>query len=344
MITLSKPEQTTASLAVPPSHPVRPPVSLLSLRLEALVVLGAGMSLLVFPCFDPHYRAQIVDQFTNFGKHFVSSLSRHWLLNPQFFIAIGLAVFLELLIPARKEQKLFSTTVLHDILWTLFSVALGVLLMPVCIIAIRSITDRFSLGILELNGVPMAAKIVIAFLIGDFLAYTAHVWRHKSRVIWQFHAVHHSQERLNFFSETRRHPVDLFIIYLRLYLPFYLLHLPFEAMAMTYFLRRWHDRINHANIRTNFGILRYILVTPQSHRVHHSPLEKHRDTNFGETLSIWDHIFGTQYRNYDEYPETGVDDPDFPMEQESRAMSIYEHVKLICRQTIYPVQVLFRNS
>ena len=51
----------------------------------------------------------------------------------------------------------------------------------------------------------------------------------------------------------------------------------------------------------------------QSHRIHHSHREEHRDKNFGAIFSLWDQLFGTQYRKYDEYPETGIDDATFPM-------------------------------
>jgi len=61
--------------------------------------------------------------------------------------------------------------------------------------------------------------------------------------------------------------------------------------------------------------LHYILVTPQSHRVHHSVEERHFEKNFGSLFCIWDFIFRTQYWEFSEYPETGINDPDFPYEQ-----------------------------
>jgi len=77
----------------------------------------------------------------------------------------------------------------------------------------------------------------------------------------------------------------------------------------------WYTRLYHANIRTNLGPLKYILVTPQSHRVHHSLALEHRDTNFGSLFSFWDYLLGTQCQEYDVYPDTGIDDADFPQEQ-----------------------------
>ncbi len=57
------------------------------------------------------------------------------------------------------------------------------------------------------------------------------------------------------------------------------------------------------------------MVTPQSHRVHHSLEPQHGDRNFGVIFTIWDRMFGTLYANYDEYPDTGVLDDRFPLEQ-----------------------------
>ena len=103
-------------------------------------------------------------------------------------------------------------------------------------------------------------------------------------------------------------------------------------------LRHWHTRFCHANVRTNLGVLRWVLVTPQSHRVHHSLDPAHRDKNFGVTFSLWDHLFGTQHRDYDVYPECGIDDHDFPFEQEGRGP-----LAAIAAQLVYPFARLARR-
>jgi hypothetical protein len=84
-------------------------------------------------------------------------------------------------------------------------------------------------------------------------------------------------------------------------------------MAFVIF-QRWYTPFYHGNIRTNLGPLKYILVTPQSHRVHHSLDAGHRDTNFGALFSIWDFILRTQCKDFDVYPETGIEDKGFPHE------------------------------
>src|ERR1041385_6094124 len=51
-------------------------------------------------------------------------------------------------------------------------------------------------------------------------------------------------------------------------------------------------------------IVRFIVVTPDMHRVHYSVLRHETDSNFGFNLPWWDFVFGT----YRAQPEMGHDD------------------------------------
>jgi sterol desaturase/sphingolipid hydroxylase (fatty acid hydroxylase superfamily) len=96
----------------------------------------------------------------------------------------------------------------------------------------------------------------------------------------------------------------------------------------------------HSNIRTDFGPLRHLLVTPQSHRLHHSIELEHRDRNFGGVLSVWDHLLGTQHRGFDVYPSTGVENPAFPIERSARPSRL---LKTYARQFVYPFRASLRT-
>jgi sterol desaturase/sphingolipid hydroxylase (fatty acid hydroxylase superfamily) len=41
------------------------------------------------------------------------------------------------------------------------------------------------------------------------------------------------------------------------------------------------------------AVLRWLVVTPDMHRVHHSILPQETNTNFGFNLPWWDRLFGT---------------------------------------------------
>jgi len=100
------------------------------------------------------------------------------------------------------------------------------------------------------------------------------------------------------------------------------------AIATTFF-----TAFIHANLRTNLGPLRYLLVSPQAHRVHHSYAPEHIDTNFGTVLIVWDRLFGTYYPGDDEYPVVGIPDTEFPLET---TPNLAQLVAGVARQTAYP--------
>ena len=160
------------------------------------------------------------------------------------------------------------------------------------------------------------------------------------RWLWPFHAIHHSQRELNLFSEHRIHVVQYFTRYTLAALPMLVLRVQGPAVLWWILLLMWHARFYHSNIRSDFGFLRYLLVSPQSHRIHHSRDAAHFNRNYGATLSVWDYLFGTQFRSYDVYPETGLDDEEFPVET---AQSVSSLLASPLRQMLYPFRKLLMS-
>lgn len=230
--------------------------------------------------------------------------------NPWFYAGLVLVLVLERLAPARPLQPTRAAGVRHDVLWALLGFPLGVAVIGALLFTLREIY-RAHLEFLTIRQVqewPWAARLALALVVTDFAKWFTHLARHKVPLLWRFHAVHHAPRELNFFSDFRIHPGDHAADILIRTLPVLMIDQSFATLAALEALRQWQARFYHANIRTNLGVLRYVLVTPQSHRVHHSIEARHADTNFGAMLSIWDRLFGTQYRGYDEYPATGLGD------------------------------------
>jgi hypothetical protein len=75
--------------------------------------------------------------------------------------------------------------------------------------------------------------------------------------------------------------------------------------------------------------------------MHHSRDAAHFNCNYGATLSIWDYLFGTQFRRYDLYPETGIDDEKFPADT---AQSVSSVLATPVRQLLYPFQQLWKSA
>ena len=170
-------------------------------------------------------------------------------------------------------------------------------------------------GLLHLFTAPLWVELLLSFLVLDLIAqYGAHYALHKVPALWRLHITHHSDTHVDVTTGTRHHPLDflfretcalLAVVLLGMPLAFYLLY-RLVTVVFTY----W----THANVRLPAKLeraLRYVIVTPHMHKVHHHHTLPHTDTNFGNMFSVWDHLFGT----YGEIDDTelvyGVDVADY---------------------------------
>ncbi len=163
---------------------------------------------------------------------------------------------------------------------------LAVVVISAMMTGLHSLYQRH-LSILSVNAIQswsLAFKVTLALLVNDFLDWFHHGVRHKGWVFWCFHTVHHSQREMNMFTDERVHVMDELVANCLVCIPMFMFMV--DAPTAVYFalLLRWYPKLYHANIKANFGLLRYVLVTPQSHRLHHSIEPQHRDRNFGVIL------------------------------------------------------------
>ena len=267
------------------------------------------------------------------------------LLSWHFYALVGIISLFEWIRPVYTRSRVFAASFFHDSLWFLVDALFMGLLMPIFYRALFGF-HRSYLGFLQVDMVrawPLAAHILIAVLVSDFIRWFHHLLRHKVILFWYFHTVHHSQRDLNLFTDLRVHPVERLIEAGVSFIPFLSLRTDIALAAFTgwYIFGTWYARFYHSNVKTNLGFLRYIMVTPQSHRIHHSREKEHQDKNFGAIFSIWDQLFGTQYRKYDEYPETGIDDATFPHETE---FAPHRTLSILFLQLVYPFELAFRSA
>jgi sterol desaturase/sphingolipid hydroxylase (fatty acid hydroxylase superfamily) len=251
------------------------------------------------------------------------------------------ALILERWFPLIPDQRALTRGFFQDIAWygvDYLRVMTWIPLQLALLIALK----RYIMGDRELvaDGVmPAPILWVIAILAGDFLAYWSHRLRHRFDVLWSFHAIHHSQRELNFFTQNRFHDLDIVIDFTIRALPLLMLNPGWLVIGIFSTISLAHFRLYHSNIRSNYGVLRYILVTPQSHRIHHGRDARQLNCNFGIFFSIWDHAFGTQYGNDQEYaPELGIREEGFPIEQ---GTGLRDLARIFAAQTLYPFRRIF---
>lgn len=271
------------------------------------------------------------------GERFCGSEIRYVVASLLWAICILPAILLlEVFFPAKKSQPIFPVGLFQDFLWFFSLIFFVSLVLSIYSSGVSEFVDE-NLSMLKIDliaSMPVSLQIVTVIIISDFIGWFDHWTRHKIPFFWALHKVHHAPRQLNFFTNERLHPMD-YVAIVTVGIPFLFLDLEVAVPAFigwTIF-KEVHLYFVHANIRTDLGPLRYILTTPQSHRIHHSIERKHQDQNFAVHFVIWDFLFGTQWKEWDEYPDTGVEDDDFPLETTRR---IPDLLVTLFKQVIYP--------
>lgn len=260
---------------------------------------------------------------------------------PSFYLPVIIIIGLQLIYPAKKNQSILSVELIQDFIWYILRIVFQISLVWIVINFISDLSEKHLsfLTIRTIHNFPPAIRIIIFIFLDDFLAWFHHLVRHKIPIFWQFHALHHSQKKMNIFTDHRVHFIDELIALLIKVIPMTIFAVPKVIFVYYAYFLRVYTMSYHANLKLNYGWLKYILVTPQSHRVHHSIEDEHHDKNFGVFFSIWDWLFRTNYQNYDIYPETGITDSDFPLEKSWKNFGL---IKSTWAQLIYPFRQAFR--
>ncbi|HKD21428.1 MAG TPA: sterol desaturase family protein, partial [Rhizomicrobium sp.] len=158
--------------------------------------------------------------------------------------------------------------------------------------------------------------IPVVLLVLDFSWYLTHVSLHKSKTLWRFHAVHHSDLAVDVTTTYRQHPVEGVVRYA--YLAAFAFAIGASPQAFAFY-RLWTvfaGQAAHANLRLPQPLdtaISYVTMSPTMHKVHHSRDPRFTDTNFSQIFSLWDRLFGTctpaRYGRDIDFGLDGHDDP-----------------------------------
>ncbi|MEW6352749.1 MAG: sterol desaturase family protein [Pseudomonadota bacterium] len=143
---------------------------------------------------------------------------------------------------------------------------------------------------------PYWLEFILALLLLDFALYLQHVMSHALPVFWRLHRVHHTDLDFDLSTGVRFHPVEIFIS--MLYKTAAVAALGADPWAVLTFevILNAASVFNHGNVYVPEKIdrwLRWIVVTPDMHRVHHSSTVVETNSNFGFSISLWDRLCGT---------------------------------------------------
>lgn len=165
------------------------------------------------------------------------------------------------------------------------------------------------------NEWPIYIQALLMMIIAEFLRYWVHRLAHNWTPLWQLHAVHHSPHKLYWINVGRFHPLEKVLQYLFDTLPFILLGVSEEVLALYFVFYALNGFFQHCNIEIRLGVLNYIISGPELHRWHHSKMIEESNNNYGNNLIIWDLMFGTWFLPKDTLvEELGLKNRHYPMD------------------------------
>ncbi|MFN3215770.1 MAG: sterol desaturase family protein [Acidimicrobiales bacterium] len=230
------------------------------------------------------------------------------------WLLIGAILLAEHFFPARRDQKIMSPNYVLDMFYMFVQGPVMVALAVVFTAPLRDLLDQHASWLVldSTRALPALVVVALGLLLADFIAWCAHVAMHKVGWLWRFHMIHHAQRELNLFTANRAHPVDIAFQVVVRFVPLYFFVPSITEQAETMLLYAlaitWHIRFQHANIAFTLGPLRYVFVTPQSHRIHHSLNPEHWNSNYANVFTCWDRMFGTHNGDTTVRPPTGIAD------------------------------------
>ena len=178
------------------------------------------------------------------------------------------------------------------------------LLFPVTAVGLALVCEARGWGLLQMLRLPPWAGVLLGFMAMDLAIYLQHVMFHAVPALWRLHRMHHADQEFDVTTGVRFHPFEILLSMGIKFGVIAALGIPSMSVLIFEIMLNATSMFSHSNVRMPLWldrILRWIVVTPDMHRVHHSVAPHETNSNFGFNLPWWDRLLGT----YRPQPEAG---------------------------------------
>jgi sterol desaturase/sphingolipid hydroxylase (fatty acid hydroxylase superfamily) len=209
-------------------------------------------------------------------------------------------VLLELVLPRRRDSRRPLRWPGNLGIFVVNAIMLG--LLPVSAVAAALVSIEFKVGLFFWVEVPFWPKVIFSLLVLDVVIYWQHRIFHMIPALWRIHRMHHTDTGFDVTTALRFHPIEIFLSILVKGAFIILIGVPVFAVVLFEVILNGCAMFNHSNVRLPLWldrIVRPLIVTPDMHRVHHCMSDTEYNYNYGFSLSLWDHLFGS-YRDQPE--------------------------------------------
>ncbi len=202
----------------------------------------------------------------------------------------------ELLAPRRTQHHSRSVRWLNNLAIMVLNGLIVRLGIPLAAVGTAIVAQDQNLGLLNLVSLPAWFAMIVAILALDLILYLQHLVFHHVDFLWRLHRMHHADLEVDVTTGLRFHPIEIVLSMAIKMAAVLVLGAPVVAVIAFEVLLNASSLFNHANIRIPEKvdrIMRYFIVTPDMHRVHHSVVRQETNSNFGFNVPWWDYLFGT---------------------------------------------------
>jgi len=222
-----------------------------------------------------------------------------------FFVGILVAVGIWEVLAPRRERSLarlkrwpsnLGVAALNTIMLRI--------LFPTAAVGVALLGEARGWGLLNVFSVHAWISVPVSVMALDFAIYLQHVLFHAVPLLWRLHRMHHTDLDIDVTTGVRFHPVEIALSMCIKLMVVVTLGAPALAVLIFEVLLNATSLFNHGNVHIPLSfdkILRWLVVTPDMHRVHHSWHPDETNSNFGFNLPWWDRLLGT----YKDQPRDG---------------------------------------
>lgn len=210
----------------------------------------------------------------------------------------------ELAAPRRRLNASKSRRWLANLALVAINSAVARFLLPVLPVSMAIMMEAKGWGILNNFSLPGWVKVLAALVILDLVIYLQHLFFHYQPLLWRLHRMHHTDLDIDVTTGNRFHPLEIIISMLIKLSTVAMIGAPAASVVIFEIILNAASQFNHGNIKIPLQFdrwLRFILVTPDMHRVHHSVIPSETNSNYGFNIPLWDRLFGT----YRDQPQNG---------------------------------------
>lgn len=234
----------------------------------------------------------------------------------------------EVLAPRRRPSQPRWVRWINNLGIVVLNTALLRVVFPTAAVGAALAAEAEGWGLFNVVDLPFTVKVVLAVTLLDLAIYLQHVLVHAVPVLWRLHRMHHADLDYDVTTGLRFHPLEILLSMGLKLVVVSVLGAPAVAVLVFEVLLNATAMFNHGNVRLPAGIdrvLRWMVVTPDMHRVHHSVIPAETNSNFGFNLPWWDRLF----RTYRAQPADGHDGMTIGLEQFRERRDLWLHRLLL---------------